>query len=80
MNKFFDNFERSDQKDDDDDDENRNNNIYQFIYLFTFKNKKSMVQKKQFHEESRGTGRLAPGQSIDRHRDDVHLGSIGRIA
>ena len=38
-----------------------------------------MVQKKQFHEESRGTGRLAPGQSIDRHRDDVHLGDNRRV-
>ncbi len=39
-----------------------------------------MKQKKQFHFECRGTGILATGQSIDRHRDDVHLGSIGRIA
>jgi hypothetical protein len=32
----------------DDDDENRNNNIYQFIYLFIFKNKTSMEQKNNF--------------------------------
>ena len=49
------------------------------IFIHFFKQNKYET-KKQFHEESRGTGRLAPGQSIDRHRDDVHLGSIGRIA
>ena len=35
--------------------------------------------KKQFHFESRGTGRLAPGQRHDSHRDDVHLGGDGRM-
>ena len=61
MNKFFDNFERSDQKDDDDDDENRNNNIYQFIYLFIFLNKTSMKQKNNFMKRAgaRGDSRLA---------------------
>ena len=45
----------------DDDDENRNNNIYQFIYLFIFKNKTIMKQKNNFISRAgaRGDLRLA---------------------
>jgi hypothetical protein len=54
--------------------------IFTNSYIYSQLKQNDYGTKKEFHEECRGTGRLATGQSIDRHRDDVHLGSIGRIA